>query len=250
MEPEPIESETRSNGKRPFAGPRESLLLLGVGAGFFLLWMILFKNLHWASVAGVISLFIVGLRFCRGWAVLLIFATIFAFKFFESEVETIDTWDLLFTCVVMISAGLMFRYLELAKYIRAFHPALFESSANSSLNKASNVDWLPSTLGGRWWSIPTAVALAATVLWLIPYDEGSVEDFWMRPYAARMIFIALLLFFLWFVCRGCVSIAMRWKMTPDQAAVHARSLYAKEFWREHSSIESKRVKFQPRDDWH
>lgn len=230
-------------------GPRESLATLGVTAGMLGLWMIQFENVLWFGLVSIAFLFFISIWFQRGWAIYLLFATLLFFKFTDmssrprSLLTAVDGWDVLFTVVAMSFAGCCFRYLELSRCVGAFYPDL-PTSAEASQERGFQ---FPSLIGGRWWLIPIAIGLAALLLWAFPTDPDSVRRYWITPTGSRMIFLGFFLFFTWFVCRSVVSIAIRRKMSPEQASVRARSMIANEFWREQQPIETVRAKLRRRD---
>ncbi len=228
--------------------PRQTLATLGIAAGIFGLWLIQFENLNIFSLTMVVALFLIGIWFKAGWSIYLVIATLVLLRFAFAPYSPIQPvnliWmDLLFAGVAIVFSGLCFRFLELAKFIRAFHPDLGKPAmADRELRFA-----FPSMLGGRWWLIPVAVLGATALLFLIPHDGSSTRRYWITPPAARLIFITFFLFFFWFVCRSVIALLMRWRMEPEQADIQVRSMIAGEFWVDQFPVESRRLKIRSRN---
>ncbi len=159
---------------------------------------------------------------------------------FQYDQNVILASDLMFSLFVMAFAAACFRYLETRKYCLGVL-SKFGWGAGAVKTKHANREF-PSLLGGRWWLIPVSIAASFVLLGTYPLDTAAVQKYWIKPAPARLIVLFGVLFLAWFLIRSIFSLVMRWKMDEDQAAVHVRSVYAKEFWREHQAIESRRAK--------
>lgn len=227
-------------------GPRESLLALGIAAGLFGLSMVQFENLNMFGLVLIVFFFFIAIWIRRAWAVYFLFALLVCFKFANVSNQiglgrsSIDGWDIMFTIVAMIFAGCCFRFLELSRYVRAFYPALQESTTEKRAFQ------FPALMSGRWWLIPGSLVIALVLLRTFPYDIDAVRQYWITPSGVRTIMMGFFLFFIWFIFRSVVSLNVRKDMGTGQAAVRARSLIAKEFWNEQLPIENQRVKRRAR----
>lgn len=151
--------------------------------------------------------------------------------------------DITFAVLLLGFAGTCFRFLETKKYCLGvlskfgWGRGLKKESLRSNLGKE-----FPSLLGGRWWLIPVSVVSAILLLDFFPFDPTAVQKYWVKAKPMRLILLVGTLFLVWFVIRSLFMLIMRWKMDTDQAGVHTRSVIAKEFWREHRAIESRRAR--------
>ena len=163
---------------------------------------------------------------------------------FRSGLNQIDALDITFTFLLFGFAGACFRFLETRKYCLGVlskfglgRGVLQKRKLRGSLRKE-----FPSLLGGRWWLIPVSIVSAIMLLEFFPFDYSVVQKYWVKPKPMRLIFLIGTLFLVWFLVRSLFMLIMRWKMDVDQAGVHTRAMIAKEFWREHRAIESRRAK--------
>lgn len=159
---------------------------------------------------------------------------------FLDQLDVLGKSDIIFTILVLAFAAASFRFMETRKYSLGVLSKFGWGGGASSSKKTGRE--FPSLLGGRWWLIPVAVAAAFLLLEVFPVDRLAVRKYWIRPKPMRLIFLIGVLFLVWFVIRSLFMLIMRWRMDQDQAGVHIRSVFAKEFWREHRAIEVRRAK--------
>ncbi|MDB2686799.1 hypothetical protein N9Y42_06265, partial [Mariniblastus sp.] len=93
-----------------------------------------------------------------------------------------------------------------------------------------------------------AIVVAFIVLWKVPVSEVYLEEFWVKPVAGRLILISLILFFVWFICRGVISMWDWFLLTPRQADVAFRSWANREFWWELAGTERRRERLRSEED--
>ena len=155
--------------------------------------------------------------------------------------------DLLFPFLLLAFMAVCYRYLEIGKYRLAFFPTDRSDPAPQVAGLAKPTRRFPSLWGG-WWRIPVAVALALSLLVMIPVDSSTIREYWISPRGARAIFLGSFLFFVWFVVRGVIRLLMRRRMTTGQANVQIRSVYAREYWREQSGIEKRAARLRRKQE--
>ncbi|MFT5303401.1 MAG: hypothetical protein ACI814_004220 [Mariniblastus sp.] len=228
--------------------PRRSLFILIVSIVLVGLFLIQLEDLDWSPLLILSGFFVVGMVFQKSWSIYLSLAILFVVRF-ESQpralgVQLIGMEDLVFTVVALLLAGLCFRYLELTKLMRVFHPAIRLSKINPDQKETQ----FPSLMGGRWWLMPIAVLTAYFVLQFFPHDPESAQKYWITSEGSRIIFLMYFLFFAWFVCRSLIRIVMRWNIAQPHAEIQARSLVAQEFWRERAGVEMRLVKLRQKNE--
>ncbi|MFK7768116.1 MAG: hypothetical protein AB8B55_12910 [Mariniblastus sp.] len=205
-------------------------------------------QMPWEILLSIAFLFGLSVWRRQGWAILVVVCAFVLMRFVDSKPwnpmsnSVIEMSDLNLLILLMLFAGMCFRYLELAKYIQGF----LGESEKASYDAIKPQPNFPAVLRGRWWLIPVAISLAVVSLEVIPFDEFSGKRLGIKPFAARPILIGFFLFFVWFGARSLFGLISSWKMKPDQAAIRARSLMAKEIWKEHSAIEFRRAKIRSR----
>ena len=253
----PIRSN-RTRQSRVRLAPRDTLLLLGFLAGFLGLAMIQFEKIELFPFWLMVFFFGMMVWLRSAWALTCLFIVLFTIKFFgpappigsvplggqnwHRHFEQLFLSDMAFTLLALGFAGVSFRLLETHKYnLGFFTPYGLGTIKDQRVRKERN---FPSLLGGRWWLIPASVGLAFAMLFFYPLDSESVQKYWIRPAPMRLIFLFGALFILWFLTRSVCRLIMRWKMGPDQASVHVRSIFAREFWNEQRAIESRRAKLK------
>ena len=224
-------------------------MLLALVATVLGLTMIQFENVSRLQFVLMIGFFALMLWRRSALALAWLFAVLGWAKFsetfrqshwFHDNLDVIETFDIYFTVLVLAFAAACFRFLETRKYCLGVLSKFGWGGGVSSSKDAGRE--FPSLLGGRWWLIVVSVAAAFLLLQIFPVDQNAVRKYWIKPHPMRLIFLIGALFLIWFMFRSLFMLVMRWKMDPDQASVHIRSVYAKEFWREHRAIESRRAK--------
>jgi len=208
-----------------------------------------------------------------GWSLICFFMILFTLKFiepmgwghqFRQMTGALYPNDLVFVFVTMTFIGVSLRYFEINKYEVGFFSEFGWARLIKSIGLLGSTESMeasrirnqltstkfdrkvrfPSLFGGRWWLLFGAILLAWILLRVFPEDQGSIKAYWIKPRPMRMIFMFGALFLVWFTTRGLFALVMRLKMDPDQAGVQVRSVYAKEFWREHRGIEARRDKMK------
>jgi len=240
---------TQKSGSWFRLAPRDTLAVLVLIASLLGLSIIQYENVSRLLfiLMGICFAFMVWKR--SAVALACLFAVLGWVKFFESfrnshrfsdQLDVLGKSDIIFTILVLAFAAASFRFLETRKYSLGVLSKFGWGGGVSSSKKT--VKEFPSLLGGRWWLIPIAVAAAFFLLEVFPVDRLAVRKYWIRPKPMRLMFLIGVLFLFWFVIRSFFMLVMRWKMDQDQAGVHVRSVFAKEFWREHRAIEARRAK--------
>ena len=224
--------------------PVEANIAIGLAAALFGLSAVQFHDFSLLQLLLLAAFFAVGILMRRPWAIYLMFATFLALKyvlihpFFKSQFRNLHYSDPFLVFILVMLAAACFRYLESSRFAQAFYP-------HAKLGEKRDLETryeFPSLLGGRWWAIPLAIVLAATLMGTSRYQLGFLRQVGITFLASRVIFITLLLFFCWFICRAAVGTFIRWQMGTEQAEIQCRSLIAKEMWREVSPIERRRQK--------
>jgi len=250
----PVTNELQNNSKQTSGSwfrlaPRDTLTVLvliasilglsiiryeNVSRLLFILIVICFAFMVWKrSAVALACLFVV-----LGW---LKISESFKNSFWSlDQFDVLGKSDIIFTILVLTFAAASFRFLETGKYSFGVLSKFGWGGGGSSSRKTGRE--FPSLLGGRWWLILIAIAAAFFLLEVFPVDRLAVRKYWIRPKPMRLIFLVGVLFLFWFVIRSFFMLVMRWKMDQDQASVHIRSEFAKEFWREHRAIETRRAK--------
>lgn len=227
--------------------PRDTVIVLAFAAGVLGLLMLQFLNVGRISFWMMVVFFAWTVWKRSAIALACLFVLLGAVKFSrqisvpywaEDRLDLLYSSDITFTFLVLTFAGACFRFLETQKYCLGI---LSKFGWGVSSAKKSRREF-PSLFGGRWWLIPVAIGSAFLLLEVFPVDGAAVQKYWIKPEPARLIFLIGALFLIWFVIRSFFMLVMRWKMDQDQAGVHIRSIYAKEFWREHRAIEARRAK--------
>ena len=162
---------------------------------------------------------------------------------FSTDIHLVECAVLLVTLIAS------FRYIELRSYIRAF--GLGKSYRRlKSANKQSR--WLSVVLGNfirrQWYHSIIAMVGAFAILWRFPADNYYRQEFWMQPVAARLVFLLLGMFFVWFVCRAVISMWDWFLLTPRQADVAFRSWANREFWPDMAGVEKRRERLRLKDE--
>lgn len=228
--------------------PRESQMALGLIAGLLGLCAVQFGRFDLFQLLLLMAFFVVGFWAHRAWAIYMLFGTFIFLKFFlfapffQYGLRFLSTADVFVVGIFLLFAAACFRYLETGRYSRTFY--LDEALGEKALSQSKHQ--FPSLLGGRWWAVPVAVFVASILLSVIPYDIQMFPRARIKPFASRLIFLTLCLFFAWLVCRAVVGAWVRWRMDPEQADIQCRSLIAKEFWNESYSFQKRREKLKSR----
>lgn len=226
--------------------PAETQLALALGAVLLGACVMQLEQFGLNPLLLLMVMFIGGIWAKRAWAIWLLLGTLIYLTYFLMDVpsqfgmQLVQYSDLTVAFVIIMLAAVCFRFLETVRFTDTFYPGtqLYEKPPAGVRFE------FPSLLGGRWWAIPLAVFLALFLVG-ISFDNPSMKQLRIRPPTARLVFLVLLLFFSWFVCRAVIGTIVRWRMKPQQADVHSRSLVAKEFWTEAYAIESRREKQKP-----
>ncbi|QEG24359.1 hypothetical protein [Mariniblastus fucicola] len=227
--------------------PAESSTVLALLAGLLGLFAMRSGDFGLYPMLMLSVLFIGGVWSKRAWLIwmtigILVFLTYFTARTY-SGLRSFRPDDVVKALTLMLFAAASLRFLESHRFRNAFYP-----DAKIGKKPQSGIRFeFPSLLGGRWWAIPLALLLAALFLEWFPLERHPLRQFRIRPREARLIFITLMLFFAWFVCRSAIGMLVRWRMKPAQADVHCRSLVAKEFWRDISGFERRRAKLKSKD---
>ena len=166
-----------------------------------------------------------------------------SFRAWES-LHQIHATDIMSTLLMLGFAGACLRFLETKKYCLGVLSKFGWGRVGLGGKNSRGVRRreFPSLLGGGWWLIPVSVVSAIMLLEFFPFDPTAVQKYWVKPRPMRLIFLIGVLFLVWFLARSLFMLIMRWKMDVDQAGVHTRSIIARQFWREHRAIESRRAK--------
>ena len=229
--------------------PRDTLAVLVLVASVLGLVMIQYENVSRLPLLLMIVFFAWMVWKRSALALSCLFAVLGWVKFSDSfrnsywfldQLDVLGSSDIIFTILVLAFAAASFRFMETRKYCLGVLSKFGWGGGASSSKKTGRE--FPSLLGGRWWLIPVAVGAAFILLEFFPVDRLAVRKYWIRPKPMRLIFLIGVLFLVWFVIRSLFMLIMRWKMDQDQAGVHIRSVFAKEFWREHRAIEARRAK--------
>jgi hypothetical protein len=233
--------------------PRWTQLVLIVGASVSCLCFLQFENVNvfWLMI---LFFLVIGTIYKKSWAIYLLLTILIFLKFVLVDprdhylLRFLQPLDLFYTMMALVFAAICFRYLELSRVIDAYFPRIGKpkSLISEPVRSTGSAKLFPSLLGGRWWLIPTSMAMAYWVLNIFPYDGLSPRE-WITVSGRRLIYMTFFLFFCWFVCRSVVALALRWNMEPAQASIRARSLIAKEFWNETYSVEKRLAKMRDRD---
>jgi len=144
-----------------------------------------------------------------------------------------------------------FRYIELRRYGQAFELG----KTYRGLHATNNPIWSSLTLvigqfiRRQWYHSVIAMVVAFMLLWKIPASNYWLNEFWTQPVAGRLIFLSLILFFAWFICRAVISMWDWFLLTPNQADVAIRSWANREFWRDMAGVERRRerLRFEEED---
>ena len=155
-------------------------------------------------------------------------------------------------CVLMLlTLVASFRYIELRRYGNAFR---FNAS-HRRLKPASNrkrPPWITLMLGQfvrrQWYHSVIAMVVAFSLLRWIPVSNYWRQELWMQPVGARFIVLALLLFFVWFICRAVMSMWDWFLLTPRLADVAFRSWANRETWIEMAGAERRRERLRLKDE--
>ncbi len=207
-----------------------------------------FDRLGLSPLLMLTVLFVGGMWAKRNWAIWLLLGVIIYLKYFAGHINLqfgvqLRGQDVAVAMLIIVLAAACFRYLESARFLEAFYP-------NTKLREPPRHGIkfeFPSLLGGRWWVIPLAVIVSVYLLHLT-FNGEVLRQFRFRPTASRVVFLILLLFFGWFVCRAGVGMIIRWRMKPEQADVQCRSFVAGELWKESFNIERYRVKDRKKEN--
>ncbi len=224
--------------------PPESQFVMGVGAVLLLVCAVQFKSFGLLPLLLMMAFLAFGIFMRRAWAIYLMLGTFVYLKYFvvltgvHFRSHQLRFGDLFLVLILILLTGACFRFLESSRFLRSFFPG---AKLGEKPQPGTGFEF-PSLLGGRWWAIPLAVLLASMLLTGFPHDTQPLRDVGIRPLPSRLIFLTLLLFFGWFVCRAFVGTLIRWRMEPRQADVHCRSLVAKELWKDACPIEARRAK--------
>jgi hypothetical protein len=229
--------------------PAEAQVALGLTAALLNLCVVQFADFGLLHILLVVVFFAIGLLGQRAWAIYLMLAVItfllyfLGVSFFKTELSKLRLSDLQAAFVLMMLAGACFRHLETGRYLKVFHPDVELGQTSES----SPGFEFPSLLGGRWWAIPMSIFLAFVLLSIFPFEKQMLRNLEIKPFAHRVIFLTLFLFFGWFVCRALVEMIVRLRMDACQADVHCRSLIAKEMWQDSYPIEKRMGKLRSRE---
>ena len=225
--------------------PIESQIILALMAAMLCVFALQSDLFGTGPVLLMIALFAGGMWSKRAWIIWLLLGILVGLNYFTAHPfqqyhsRNLQMSDLVTALMLMALAAACFRFLETDRFISTFYP-----SASFGEKPKPGVKFeFPSLFGGRWWAIPLAIFLALVLLQAIPLDRTEFfRQFRIKPVASRVFFLVLFLFFAWYVCRAVVGTIVRWRMKPDQAEVHCRSLIASEFWKDAWAIERRREK--------
>lgn len=200
------------------------------------------------GIALASALFWVGVWKRQSWCLFGALLTVFVYRFGDISQDfglrnALTGGDVIFTIATLVFMASCFRFLECSKICQAFH-AVSNSKTDGARSWRLDID---SVFRGRWWMLLFSGVAAWRFLEIIGLDREASRKWWMTPPATRLAMMAFFLFFFWFVCRGLIALRTRWKMSPEQGSIYFRSVFAREFWREHSSVERRRVKILRRD---
>ena len=143
-----------------------------------------------------------------------------------------------------------FRYIELRSYNRTFGFNRTERGLEATDNRSrTKVVWtaLRQLVRRQWYNSVLSLLAAFCLLWILPDSESLSKKFWLHPVAGQVIFLSLLLFFGWFICRTIISIWDWFGLTPRQADVAIRSFANREFWPETVGLEKRRNRLKTKD---
>jgi len=229
--------------------PAEAKVAIGLAAALFGLCAVQFKDFGLLQLLLMAVFFAAGILTRRAWAIYVMLGLFIALKYviihphFRRQLNTLEFSDHFLALILILLTAACFRFLDTSRFTQAFYP-------NVKLGEKPKSDVrfeFPSLLGGRWWAIPLAVVLASALLAAAPHQMLFIRRVGVTYLGSRLIFLTLLLFFCWFICRAAIGTVIRWRMKPVQADVHCRSLIAKEMWKDVYSIEKRRQKNRSRE---
>jgi hypothetical protein len=239
-------SESKNDARRiryriPPAESQVAMMLIAALVG---VWALPFDAFGAGPVLFLALLFVAGMWTKRVWLIWLLLASTTYLTYFSNmpylgyRLHSIQLSDILKALILISFAAACFRVLEADRFVSTFFP-----TAKFGLRpKNGAIFEFPSLLGGRWWAIPLAVILAS-ILVTIPLGQ-PLRQLGIRTTTSRLIFLVLMLFFAWFVCRAIVGVFVRWRMKPEQADIQCRSLIASEFWKDTWAFEQRREKLK------
>lgn len=229
--------------------PVESQVAIGLAAGILGVCVVQFAECSIFQLLLMIAFFVIGIFAQRAWAIYIMLGTIVVLKYFlihpsfKKQLARLNYSDVVFALILILFVAACFRFLQSGRFLQAFYPnaELGEKQEPGTRNE------FPSLLGGRWWAIPLAVLLAATLLSVFHFRVPFFQEARINRLAARLIFFILNLFFGWFICRALVGLFIRRRMKTVQADVQCRSLIAKEMWKDVYAVEKRKAKIQSRE---
>ena len=226
--------------------PAESQIALVLIAAMLGVFSLQSEALGSGPVLLLAAMFVGGFWTRRSWLIYLMLGILIWLNYFvETPYMRFDSpglsiSDVVGALVMILLSAACFRFFETERFVQTFYPTIGLGEAPRSGIRFE----FPSLLGGRWWAIPVAVFIAL-ILMTFPLGQ-PLRQLGIRPTASRLIFLILLLFFTWFVCRAIIGIFIRWRMKPEQADIQCRSFVASELWKDTWAIERRRAKQRAR----
>lgn len=143
-----------------------------------------------------------------------------------------------------------FRFAELKKYSTAFNidEVHDQPAGQSGQSFGIGWEWMRYVVRRQWALSIIALLGSFLLLTYLPLDESYLYKYWLQPRPGRLIILALLLFFAWFLCRSIIGILEWLDLTPQKADVAFRSWYNLEMWSEMAGVEKRRRKLRMNDD--
>ena len=155
-------------------------------------------------------------------------------------------------CILMMLILIVsFRYIEHRSYGHAF--GLGDSFRRlKAVSSRKRAPWIAILLGQivrrQWYHSVIALVAAFALLRRIQADNYWRDVYWMQPVAARLIVLALLLFFAWFICRAVLSMWDWFLLTPEKADVAFRSWANRELWGDMAGVERRIERLRLREE--
>lgn len=173
-----------------------------------------------------------------------------AFRIQGYEIRTVEGPHLLESILIVLILIAGFRYIELRTYRDTYD--LSRSYRRLKTSKRRNWATALRSISGQfirrqWYSTVIAIVASFALLSMFATTDYLTQEYWLQPEAGRFIFLAMILFFPWFVCRSVISIWDWFLLTPKQADVAFRSWANREFWRETAGVQRRKEKMRIED---